>query len=220
MKTIKLLAFWFSFFMLTPFLASCDDDDNGGSDKDDNRDSALLGTWDGGAEGILTFYADGSFNWTDDGSGEFEYNEEKNLLILIYNDRDVETYYIHITNQSLTLISAEDLDENPYVFTRKDTETDSPSSTTSSLVGTWIHYYDDGDYDMYTFYADGTGMSGEYYADGTKPDIGPISYYYNESTNSLRYQEEDGDIFLYTAILNGDKLILMDEYGSETYVRQ
>ena len=69
----------------------------------------------------------------------------------------------------------------------------------SELIGTWICYEDDGDYEMYIFYA---------------------IYYYDESTNSLRYQEEDGDIFLYTAILNGDKLILMDEYGSETYVRQ
>ena len=90
----------------------------------------------------------------------------------------------------------------------------------SELIGTWICYEDDGDYEMYIFYADGTGISGEYYADGTEPDTIPIIYYYDESTNSLRYQEEDGDIFLYTAILNGDKLILMDEYGSETYVRQ
>ena len=79
----------------------------------------------------------------------------------------------------------------------------------SELIGTWICYEDDGDYEMYIFYAD-----------GTEPDTIPIIYYYDESTNSLRYQEEDGDIFLYTAILNGDRLILTDEYGSEIYVRQ
>lgn len=93
-------------------------------------------------------------------------------------------------------------------------DSDEQESDVSGIVGTW-KMDDNGDYLIYTFNANGTGIGKEIYLDDDYvDDVWNITYTYNEETKVLKICEEDGDIDIYTVVvLNGNKLIIEDEDG-------
>lgn len=93
-------------------------------------------------------------------------------------------------------------------------DSDEQESDVSGIVGTW-KMDDNGDYLIYTFNANGTGIGKEIYQDDDYvDDVWNITYTYNEETKVLKICEEDGDIDIYTVVvLNGNKLIIEDEDG-------
>lgn len=93
-------------------------------------------------------------------------------------------------------------------------DSDEQESDVSGIVGTW-KMDDNGDYLIYTFNANGTGIGKEIYQDDDYvDDVWNITYTYNEETKVLKICEEDGNIDIYTVVvLNGNKLIIEDEDG-------
>lgn len=228
MKTLKAIAFYLSLLLLMPAFTSCSDDD------DNNNDQAiyseLIGEWINEYD-TLIFNEDETFVWDGD-TGIFSY--EKGMLTVVWDhpeifaDRDkIEYYFVEISNKTLTLILARKTSNNEYVKTEDDytyirdtTSADGEEDVTSPIIGTWTCYYEGG-YQTYTFNANGTGTGEEYYWDGSEPDIWTFTYHYDHSTNMLLTKEEDGDIYTETVIIDGNNLILIDEYGDhETYIKQ
>ena len=165
MKTLKALAFWFSFFMLTPFLASCDDD-NEGSDKDNENkgnNSELVGTWRG-TSGSIVFGKNGDFQWKGD-TGKYTYDAKEDILTVTwdnpekYEDADkVEYYFVDLDGDELILThNGKDGYSSEYEFFRDNTPEE-----TNSILGQW-YLWDENDvfFDAMTFFPDGHFVSEE-----------------------------------------------------------
>ena len=217
MKTLKTLAFWFSFFMLTPFLASCDDDDNGGSDKDrDNgNDSELIGTWyTADMTESITFRRDSTFTWDNSYrpySGDFRYDEDRNLLTLtrdfvIDEDKEpeVENFRVSIKNGKLTLTNLVNgyeyyfYKDGEYTDDNDEEDDNQPNYGKDILVGTW-EVYDYTDPFKITFFQDNTC-----YIEGD----GTGTYRYDEATRILSITIDGGTIVFYIQTITDDYIIM------------
>ena len=95
---------------------------------------------------------------------------------------------------------------------------DEDNNGNNPLVGTWIDSYGEGDYFIWKFNADGTGIEQEYYHGGLES---PVSFTYTYDINSsiltINYGESDDhgeiteDIDKYTISINGDVMTTKDE---------
>jgi len=106
MKKLKLFLMLFVAAVSVCGFTACDDDDVKGAS------SAIVGTWEYREPGYVdtyTFSANGSFTntWQDDlddysGSDYGTYTYEEPMLILSYEDGDVELYMVKILGDKLT----------------------------------------------------------------------------------------------------------------------
>lgn len=116
MEKCKKLFWTFGSVLIVLFalmFSSCSDDD-GGSSKDKNDASGLVGTWGFNDDGIcyITFRADGTGRYEDDSEDsffEYTYNEKTSLLILDFGDGDTDILnVVSITSSELILKDPED----------------------------------------------------------------------------------------------------------------
>lgn len=116
MEKCKKLFWTFGSVLIVLFalmFSSCSDDD-GGSGKDKNNASGLVGTWRFNDDGIhyVTFRADGIGRYEDDSEDslfEYTYNEKTSLLILDFGDGDADILnVVSITSSELILEDPED----------------------------------------------------------------------------------------------------------------
>lgn len=94
-----------------------------------------------------------------------------------------------------------------FIACSNDDNDDNDENNTSLLIGSW-----EGEYDTYTFMANGKGM---YY----EKSVEYFAYNYNENKETLKLYFGD-EVEIYTVIkLTKTTLILEDEYGQFTYTK-
>lgn len=104
---------------------------------------------------------------------------------------------------------------------------DEDNNGNNPLVGTWIDSYGEGDYFIWKFNVDGTGIEQEYYHGGLESPVS-FTYTYDAKTTVLTVTyKEDGDLVptdidTYYVTFSGNTMTTRqffdDEIGDDSYV--